>query len=142
MPLVPWSPLLSGLSRWPSVWDDEDLASLTQPAGNNLEVYETANEIVVKANVAGVPVDKVDITFEKGVLWIKAEKAEAQQDEQKKHYSRSSWSYSYKIAVPGMYDPTKEPSAEVTDGVLVVTFAKSEASKPKKLTIKAVAKES
>jgi len=122
------------LSRWPSVWDDDELTTVSA-ASNNLDVYETADEVVVRANVAGVPADKVDITFEKGVLWVKAEKEEKTDDADKKHYSRSSWSYSYRVAVPGTIDYNKEPTAEVEDGVVVVTFKKAEASKPKKLTV-------
>ena len=135
MSLVRYSPLANMLGRWPSVWDDDDLAPMTA-SSNNLDVYETADEVVVRANVAGVPADKVDITFEKGVLWIKAEREESSENAEKKHYSRSSWSYSYRVAVPDMIDYTAEPNAEIEDGVVIVTFKKAEASKPKKLTIK------
>lgn len=42
-----------------------------------LDVYETADEVVVKAAVPGVPADKIEVTFEDGVLRIrgKAEKS-------------------------------------------------------------------
>ena len=128
---------MSSLSRWPSIWDDDDFGSLLSSANNNLDVYETNDEVVVKANVAGIPSDKVDITFEKGVLWIKAEAQEEKDDQSKKHYSKSSWNYSYKVAVPGMLDFNHEPNAKVKDGVVTVTFKKAEASKPKKLQVKA-----
>lgn len=132
--------MLSMLNRWPETWDD-DFGPLATVAGrNDLDVYETDNEVVVKANVAGVNPDQVDITFEKGVLWVKAERAEEQQDPSKKHYSKSSWNYSYKVAVPGMIDFSTEPTAEVDNGVVTVIFKKAEASKPKKLTVKAKAK--
>ena len=90
----------------------------------------------MRANVAGVPADKVEMTFEKGVLWIKAEKEETSEDSEKKHYSKSSWNYSYRVAVPGMIDYTAEPNAEIENGVAIITFKKTEASKPKRLTIK------
>jgi HSP20 family molecular chaperone IbpA len=41
------------------------------------------------------------------------------------------------VAVPGKIDLNKEPTAEVKDGVLTVTFEKSEVSKPKKLKVTA-----
>lgn len=127
---------MSALNRWPSIWDDEDLNTFMSSASNNLDVYETDNEVVVKANVAGVPADKIDVMFEKGVLTITANAAEENSDEKKKHYSKSSWQYSYRVAVPGMLDHTAEPAAEVKDGVITLTFKKAEASKPKKLTVK------
>ncbi|HEX7017858.1 MAG TPA: Hsp20 family protein [Patescibacteria group bacterium] len=141
MAIVRWTPMSSMLNRWPSIWEDDDFAGLSSMSGNNnLDVYETEDEVVVKANVAGIPADKVDITFEKGVLWISADKQEETEDKNKKHYSKSSWSYSYKVAVPGMIDFNTEPDAEVDEGVVTVTFKKAEASKPRKLQVKAKAK--
>ncbi len=136
MSLIRWNPLLPSLSRWPDTWDDEDFSSFLSKASNNLDVYETKDEVVVKANVAGVPADKVDVTFEKGILLINAEKETEEDDQNKKHYSKSSWQYSYKVSVPGSIDLTTEPDAEVSDGVITITFKKAETSKPKKLTVK------
>lgn len=135
MDLVPFNPFRS-LSRWPSVWEDEEFDWLTN-SSNNLDVYETEDEVVVKANVAGVKAEDVDLTFEKGVLWIKAQREQEEQDEEKKHYRKSAWSYTYKVAVPGALDLSQEPEAQVEDGVLTVAFHKSESSKPKKLKVKA-----
>lgn len=134
MALIRWNPSLSPLSRWPSIWDEDDFSSLTN-SSNNLDVYETESEVIVKANVAGVPIDEVDVTYEKGVLWIQASAEKNEDETDKKHYSRSSWSYSYKVAVPGDVDHQAEPKAEVDEGILTVSFKKSEASKPKKLTV-------
>ncbi|MBP9819130.1 Hsp20/alpha crystallin family protein [Candidatus Woesebacteria bacterium] len=129
------SPLMRSMSRWPSIWDDDELFNV--PSGsNNLDVYETENEVVVKANVAGIPADAVDVTFEKGVLWIKAEKAEESNDNKRKHYSKSTWNYSYRVAVPGLINYNVEPQADIEDGVITITFQKAEASKPKKLQVK------
>lgn len=135
MALVPWRPL--SMSSWPSIWDDDDLLSMSAGT-SNLDVYETDDEVVVKANVAGVPADKVEVMFEKGVLRIKAEKDEEISDKQRQHYSKSSWSYSYRVVLPGvsMLDPNTEPDAEVENGVITITFRKAEASKPKQLKVK------
>jgi len=129
---------MPSLSRWPSIWDDEDLDLMNNVASNNLDVYETEDEVVVKANVAGVPSDKIDVTFEKGVVYISAQAEEKAGDEDKKHYSKSSWKYSYRVAVPGLLDYNQEPAAEVEDGVLTLSFKKAEQSKPKKLEVKAI----
>lgn len=125
------------LSTWPSIWDDDDLLTMTSGT-SNLDVYETDDEVVVKANVAGVPADKVEVMFEKGVLRIKAEKDEEISDKKRQHYSKSSWSYSYRVVLPGasMLDSHAEPEAEVDNGVITITFKKAEASKPKQLKVK------
>jgi HSP20 family protein len=140
MSIVRWNPMLTNaLNRWPDIWDDDSFSALTNGNSNNLDVYETDNEVIVSANVAGVPEKNIDITFEKGVLWIKAEKAEEQKDAKKKHYARSSWNYSYKISVPGILDHTAEPKAEIKDGIITITFKKAEESKPRKLLVKKAA---
>lgn len=133
MAIVRWSPIMRSLNAWPNIWEDNDL--LTTTGNNNLDVYETEDEVVVKANVAGIPSEKVDVTFEKGTLLISAQKDDEESSQDKTHYSKSSWNYSYRVAVPGMIDYTKDPTAEVDNGVVTVTFKKTEASKPKKLTV-------
>lgn len=136
MAIIRWSPFLNrSLNQWPDLWDDDLMPALNPINASNLDVYETENEVVVKANVAGISEKDLDITFEKGILWIKAEKSEEDKDEKRKHYSKSSWSYSYKVAVPGTLDLNNDPAVDLKDGVLMITFKKAEASKPKKLLV-------
>ena len=134
MSIVRYSPLSAMLNRWPDIWDEDlfDGAGTT----SNLNVYETKNEVVVEANVAGVANEDVDITFEKGVLWIQAKKKAEEKSDDRKYYSRSSFSYSYKVAIPGEIDLGKEPEVTTKNGVLRVEFKKSELAAPRKLKIK------
>ena len=137
--LVPFRSMLQSANRWPSFWDDDDFSLLSGSLSNSIDMYENENEVVVRANVAGVASDDVDITFEKGVLWIQARNTtqeESEEKDQKKYFSKASWNYSYKVAVPGFLDHSKEPEVELNEGVLNITFYKSAASKPKKLAIK------
>lgn len=131
MAIVRWDPLQ--VMRWPNIWNDDDF--LPEVADNNLDIYETANEVVVKANIAGIPDNKVDITYEKGVLWIRGEE-EKEENEGKKYYRKATRSYSYKIAVPGNIDTKVEPDAVINHGVVTITFKKAEEAKPKKISIK------
>jgi len=135
MAIIRWDPL--SLMRWPSsIFENEDWREMASTGmSDGLDVYETNDSVIVRANVAGVPENKVDITFEKGVLWIRAE-AEEEQKEGRKYYSKARRSYSYKIAVPGNIDMKKEPDADIEKGVVTVTFAKAEEEKPKKITIR------
>lgn len=131
MAIIRWDPVSS--LRWPNIWDDDDWA--VSPASDNLDVYETNDEVVVRASVAGVDPDKVDITFEKGVLTVTA-REEEESKEGKKFYRKSSRSYAYRVAVPGNIDLAQEPEAKVTHGVVTVTFKKAEEAKPKKISVK------
>lgn len=130
MAIVRWDPFK--LSRWPDVWDEEDFTA--NLATGNLDLYETHDEVVVRATIAGVSDDKVDITFEKGILWIRAEEAE-ESKEGKKYYRKATRSYSYKIAVPGDIDMSHDPEAKIHDGLVTITFKKAEQAKPKKITV-------
>lgn len=133
--IVPLRSMLHSLNRWPSFWDDDDFPMLNGNFSNSLDLYETDNEVVVKANVAGVGSDDIDVTFEKGVLWIQAQKTEKEEDKENKYFSKSSWDYSYKVSVPGMLDHSREPEVDLEDGVLTVKFHKSAVTQPKKLTV-------
>ena len=132
MAIIRWDPM-SSIMRWPNFWEDDEWA--VSPSSDNLDVYETNDEVVVKASVAGVDPDKVDITFEKGVLTVTAQEEE-EEKEGKKYYRKSSRSYSYRVAVPGNIDLGQEPEAKVNKGVVTVTFKKAEEAKPKKITVK------
>lgn len=131
MKLARWDPFdIRPFMSWPNIFDED---SWTDNRG--LDVYETKDKVIVKASVAGIKPEDVDITFEKGVLWIKAQQKE-EEKEGKKYYHKSFRSYSYKVAIPSNVDYKNEPEAEVDDGILTIAFAKSELSKPKKIQIK------
>lgn len=133
MAIVRWDPLR--VMRWPNVWDWDEDELTPQASVDNLDIFETANEVIVRANVAGVVSDKIDITFEKGVLWIRAE-SEEESKEGKKYYRKASRSYSYKVAIPGDIDLNTEPQAKIENGLVTITFKKAEIAKPKKISIK------
>jgi HSP20 family protein len=103
-------------------------------AESHLDLYEEGDEVIVKAAVPGVEPEKVDVSFEDGHLWIKAE---ATRDEKDKHYFvKGRVSYNYNLAVPNV-DPSGEPSeASITNGVLEVKFKKAKAKEPKKVKVK------
>jgi len=132
MAIIRWSPMQSML-RWPNVWDEEDWG--VSPTSDNLDVYETEEEVVVRASVAGVDPEKVEITYEKGVLTVAAQE-ETEEKEGKKYYRKSSRSYSYRVAVPGNIDVRSEPEAKVNNGIVSITFKKAEEAKPKKIAVK------
>jgi HSP20 family protein len=133
MAIIRWDPM-SSILRWPNIWEDEDFG-VTNVGSENLDVYETKDEVVVKANVAGIDPDKVEITFDKGVLTLSGQE-ETEEKEGKKYYKRATRSYSYRVAIPGNIDLAKEPEAKVNHGIVSVTFKKAEEEKPKKISIK------
>ena len=134
MSIVRWDPFRT-LMRWPSMWDDEDW-NISSSTPSHLDVFETGENVVVKANIPGIDEDQVNVTFEKGVLTISAEETEEEADEDKKYYQKASGTYSYRVAVPGNVDLSKDPEAEIKNGVLEIKFVKAEEAKPKQIPIK------
>ncbi len=117
----------------PSFWDDEDWnMPANQPSG--LTISEDDKHVYVEAALPGVVSDDVEITFDKGVVWIKGETKEVV--EKKKYYRKATSSFSYRIAVPGDIDLKVEPEATMKNGIMTVAFAKSAVSQPKKIQVK------
>lgn len=123
------------LPRFPSLWDEDDnWFSGTQPSG--LAVSEDQNHVYVEAQVPGVDPKNIEVTFDKGMLWIKGEQKEEEKDKNKKYYRRASSMFSYHVSVPGKIDEKLEPDAICKNGVMKVTFNKLPEVQPKKLTVK------
>jgi HSP20 family protein len=115
--------------RWPSIWGEGE----AEYGGRQMDVYETEDEVVVKATVAGVDPEGVEVTFEDGVLEIRGQ--EEKEEEGKKYYKKASRSYRYRVA-PGNVNMSQEPEAKVKDGVITVKFKKAEETKPQKIEVK------
>lgn len=128
-------PRLSG--RFPALWEDffGDLRDLGADH-SGLSISEDKKNIYVEAALPGLKNEDVDVTLDKGVLWIKGEKKEEQQDKDKKYYRKATSSFSYRLALPNNIDETKEPKANLQNGVMTITFAKAPQSQAKKINIK------
>lgn len=116
----------------------EDLVPTTiWPSTNYLQgltVSEDDKNVYVEAAVPGVDPKDVEVTYEKGVLTIRAEKKE--EEKGKTFRRRASKSFFYRVT-PGDVDPNKEPEAVCKNGVMKVTFAKAARAQPKKIAVKA-----
>ena len=112
-------------------------------AGTNflpLDIYETADDIVVRAVVPGVGSDGIDIQFQAGVLTIRARSAEPEID------SSATWlvheivpgEYIRQVTLPRAIDPDKARTT-FENGVLTMTLPKTADSKPKQIKVGAAA---
>lgn len=120
--------------RVPSIWDEDEDMSLISNASSGLSISEDEENVYVEAAVPGIDPENVDITFDKGTLWIKGEKK--QEEENKKYYRKASRAFSYRVTVPGELDQNHEPEATYKNGVMTVKFAKSPKSQPKKIAVR------
>lgn len=107
--------------------------SFTMPSlQKGLKIHETDKSIIVEAVVAGVPKKDVEIDIEDGVLTVKAEAKE--EKETKNEYRQSSYQYYYTTALSGgQWDKAE---ATVEDGIVKIDIPKTEAARPRKITVK------
>jgi HSP20 family protein len=125
----------SSLWNFPLVnFPDDDFPTLTSPSG--ISISEDDHHVFVTAALPGVEENDIETTYNKGILWVKGETEEKEEDKKRKFYRRSTGSFSYRIAVPGEIDHSAEPEATFKNGVLTIKFSKSPSSQPKKITVK------
>lgn len=120
---------------YPSIWEDDEDWSLTPSSPSGVSISEDEKNVYVEAAVPGIDPKNIEVTFDKGVLWIKGETKEEEKKE-KKYYRKAVSSFSYRVTVPGEIDLDKEPDASCKNGVMTVTFVKKPTSQPKKITVK------
>jgi HSP20 family protein len=107
---------------------------------NAVDVREDVDHLYVEAELPGYKKDEIDITLEKGVLTVMAErKAETEQTQEKagtewllRERRYAKFARSFKLP------PTVDESAidaKVEDGVLKLTLNKRPESKPRKITV-------
>jgi HSP20 family protein len=103
-----------------------------------IDMYQTDEEIVVKASLPGVKAEEVQINITGEVLTLKGE---TQQVEEKKdkawHMREQRWgAFERAIALPTEVVADKA-KAEFENGILTITLPKAEEVKPKIINIKA-----
>lgn len=121
----------------PSLWDEDEWPTFTSGA-QGIDVFETDNEIVVKAPVPGIPVENVDVSFEDGILRIRGRYEEKEEEKKKKkvvHQSQRVTTYDYATTLPRPVDVEKV-QAEVENGVVVITAPLASEAKPRKIQVK------
>jgi HSP20 family protein len=136
MSIIRFDPFALQRQYFQPLWDNDEWPELTMTEG--LNVYEEAGNVIVEASVPGIPEEKLDITYEDGVLRI-AGKSENTEEEKKKnrvvHKMQRVSSFEYSTYLPRPINEAKIEAA-VKNGVLTVTAPIAEAAKPKRIAVK------
>jgi len=101
-----------------------------------VDIAETADAMVIFADLSGVNADDISIQMEGDTLTIRGERR-AQKDDSDKRFVRIERSYgafqrSFTLGVPIKQD---EVTARYRDGILEVTLPKAEEVKPKQIPV-------
>jgi HSP20 family protein len=112
---------------------DEDLVSGTWVPP--VDVAETQDRIVVRAEVPGMKQEDISIEFENGLLTIRGDrKLEKQEGVTWHRVERIYGNFSRSFTLPRSVDPEKI-AASYRDGILEVEVPKREEAKPKHIKI-------
>ena len=98
-------------------------------------IWEDEDNYHVELELPGVSNDGVEITYEKGALVVTAERLAPEQDRKYWHHSRRYGKSRLSLQLPDTVDGEKI-DAELRQGVLHLTLAKSPEAQPKKITVK------
>lgn len=107
--------------------------SANRPWAPPVDILETENDLILKADLPDVDLKDIDIQVENGTLTLKGER----KFEQKEGYHRIERGYGSFIryfSLPDSVDPEKV-SADYKNGVLTVTMAKKEVAKPRSIKV-------
>lgn len=102
----------------------------------SVDVYETENELAIKADLPEVVEKDLDVRVENNMLTIRGER-KLEQSVKEENYlrmERSYGSFSRSFSLPNTVD-TQAIKAQYTDGVLTITLPKRAESKPKQVKI-------
>jgi len=107
----------------------------TMPA---IDMYQTDDDIVVKAILPGLKKDDVDITVTEDLLTLRGEFGQKDENKDVAYHIREQSFGSFERAIRLPVDvETEKASAVFEDGILTITLPKAEAVKPKTISIKA-----
>ncbi|MBZ5581131.1 MAG: Hsp20/alpha crystallin family protein [Acidobacteriia bacterium] len=101
-----------------------------------MDIYETENELVLKADLPEVDLKDIDVRVENQTLTISGERKFGSQDSGKGYHriERSYGNFTRSFAVPNTFD-TEKIGAAFKNGVLSVTLPKKEAAKPRQVKV-------
>ncbi|MBR3230820.1 Hsp20/alpha crystallin family protein [Candidatus Saccharibacteria bacterium] len=121
-----------------SVEEDEWENADDFPGQLAVDVYETADKLVVKARTAGISKSDLDVSISDNILTISGVLSGGEDEQTTRwHIQECYWGeFSRTIALPvQVKEDENSVKAELKDGVLTITFEKEKTEAPKKIAI-------
>jgi len=109
-------------------------ATWSSPA---IDMYQTDNEVIVKAAVPGLKADEVQINVTGDILTIKGESKHVEEKKnQSWHIREQRWgAFERSVTLPTAVIPDRA-KADFENGILTITLPKSEEAKPRTITVR------
>jgi HSP20 family protein len=142
MPIVKHNPFSNELEDFPGfrLFQDSFSRLLSEPAARPwspaVDIMESENELVLKADLPEVNPEAVEIQIENGTLTLKGERKFEQEKNGRGYHriERSYGSFVRAFSLPETVDADKV-HADYKAGVLTITLPKKEVAKPKSVKV-------
>jgi HSP20 family protein len=145
MAIVKYAPF-SGFESFPGLKAFEDSMNrlfTTEPNARPwippVDIRETENELIVKADVPDVKFEDIDVRMENGTLTLRGERHFEKETEEKDkggwhRVERSYGTFERVFTLPDSVDP-EGVKADYTNGTLTITLPKKEIAKPRQVKV-------
>ena len=143
MPVMKYNPFNSEVDDFPAglrIFQDAVNRLWSEPSSRPwtpaVDVFETENDLVLKADLPEVDMNDIDIKIENGTLALKGERKFEKNENQKGFHriERSYGSFVRYFTLPDSVD-TEHVQAHFNVGVLTITLPKKEVAKPKTIKV-------
>jgi HSP20 family protein len=142
MPVIRYNPLNAETDEYPGLRLFQDSLSrlFSEPASRPwspaVDIFETDNDLVLKADIPDVDPKNVAIQLENGTLTLKGERRFDDQRNGKGFHriERSYGTFTRAFSLPDTVDGEKV-KADYKNGVLTITLPKKEVAKPKTINV-------
>lgn len=143
MPMIRYNPFGNETDEFPAglrVFQDSLSRLFSEPASRPwspaVDIFETENELVLKADVPDVDAKNVGIQIENGTLTLKGERKFENEKNGKGFHriERSYGSFVRAFSLPNTIEPDKV-KADYKNGVLTITLPKKEIAKPRTVNV-------
>ena len=141
MPVVKYNPF--DLEDFPTglrMFQDTMNRLLSEPGSRPwtpaVDIYETENDLVLKADLPDVDMNDIEIKIENGTLSLRGER-KFEKNENQKGFHRIERSYGTFVRYFTLADTvdTEHVQAGLKNGVLTITLPKKEVAKPKTIKV-------
>lgn len=99
-----------------------------------LDVYEDADHVTVKVELAGMKKEDFEISLEDGALTVSGKRELKEENRESFRSERFFGTFTRTIALPSPVKPD-EVKASYEDGILTVVLHKADEAKPRKITV-------
>jgi HSP20 family protein len=143
MPVMKYNPFNTETEDFPTglrVFQDSLSRLLSEPTSRPwsppVDIYETENELVLKADVPEIDPKNVTIQMENGTLTLKGERRFDEQGNGRGFHriERGYGSFVRAFSLPDTVEPDKV-KADYKNGVLTVVLPKKEVAKPRTINV-------